>query len=51
MKKALLIALSFLVGFMMLGCSATASELDDKRVANLFSVATKTRSYGDFVGR
>ncbi|GHV47226.1 hypothetical protein FACS1894204_10360 [Synergistales bacterium] len=48
MKKVLLVALSFLVGFGVLGYPATASELDDKRVANLFSVATKTRSYGDF---
>jgi hypothetical protein len=48
MKKALLFVLGFVVIFGMLACPATANELDDKRVEDLFSVATKVRSYGDF---
>ncbi|GHV29330.1 hypothetical protein FACS1894167_08490 [Synergistales bacterium] len=50
MKKVLFAVLMFgiLAGFGIGARSAAANELDDKRVADLFSVAAKVRSYGDY---
>jgi hypothetical protein len=49
-KKVLFAVLMFgiLVGFGIGGRPAAANEPDDKRVADLFSVAEKVRSYGDY---